>query len=446
MSSDDVLALNATDMLADGPNEFSALQLMAGRYRMLCDMALLLSRESDVERLADSVLDKITGLLDFDRCSVAILASSGHAYHLRTQSERREGLGLVDLPDVSIDRGIAGHAMRNRRVVYMPDTESIESSMGVVDGAMDDGVLRSVLSLPLTAQGHVVGALTLGAARPEAFSPSDIQMARQVASCLALAIERQRGREEAEALDRKLEDKAHRLEETVERLERTNLELDTFIYAASHDLRAPLLSVSGLTDLALMALEAGELGELREVLPRIQRNIKRLDQLVVDILQVSRARRLERRHEPVDLRHLVGEVLESLSGLEGAGEVDVRTEVAFEQDVPLEKLRVRQVVSNLLSNAIKYRDPSQAKSWVVFAATLLPGEILEIQVRDNGIGIPEDQRPHIFDLFYRGTNRSFGAGLGLYLVKQHVTAMHGEVSCRSESGLTVFELRLPVLT
>lgn len=417
--------------------------MMASRYKLLCDMARLLNRETDIRQLADTVIEKMTGILDFSRCNVAIVNPDGRSYSLRSQFEKREAVPRAELASVPLERGVAGRAIRRERITYLPDVQTADNPVAVADGAMEGGSLRSVLSVPLFTTGGAVGALTIGAVRRNAYSTSDVRMARQVAEVFALAIEREHGRELAQQLDRRLTSKRQELNETTERLEAATLELDAFIYAASHDLRAPLLSIAGLTDLARLSLKDGDTDGLEDFLERIQRNVKRLDQVVVDILQISRARRLERQIEPVDVTALISEVIETLWAMDDASNVDIRIAVTVDGRVPLERRRVGQILSNLLSNAIKYRNREEREPFVEVGASLDGADIV-FRVVDNGSGIAADQRTRIFELFYRGSKHSFGSGLGLYIVKQHAQAMGGSVKLAPDTDVTVFEVRLPV--
>ncbi|HIA03048.1 MAG TPA: GHKL domain-containing protein [Myxococcales bacterium] len=315
--------------------------------------------------------------------------------------------------------------------------------LGMGDPGMEDGSLRSVLCIPLEASGVVLGGLVFGSTRPDAFPPPDIHMARQVASFMALSIERQRQRDSTVVLMQRLEAKHKSLEETIERLERANLELDTFIYSASHDIRAPLLSISGLADLALTAQENGEEGDLVDMLGRVKKNVARLDQLVTDILQVNRARLMERVIEGTNVEELLNEVLDALGDMERPEQLDVDVICNLPPDLPLESRRLRQVLSNLISNAMKYMDPETEESWIRIKAWQ-DNDQLHITVTDNGIGVAGEQSERIFELFYRGTSHSFGSGLGLYLVKRQCEAMGGDVRLNSNESGSEFHVRVPI--
>jgi signal transduction histidine kinase len=109
-------------------------------------------------------------------------------------------------------------------------------------------------------------------------------------------------------------------------------------------------------------------------------------------------------------------------------------------------LRLRIVINNLLSNAIKYVDPKKEKSFVAVDMRVADGS-LEVKVKDNGIGIKEEFKDQIWDIFFRGVSTIPGSGLGLYILKESVKNIKGQVDFESAEGEgTEFVVRLPELS
>ncbi len=425
--SDDSSTTEA-EVARDAPFDLSVLQVMARRSVALADVARLLLVGTDVVSLTQAVVSKMTDLFQFDRLSIARMEPESDTYELLTWYESRQGLDPCHARDVPLTEGLAGRVISHQRATYVPNHSGSLGEYRIVDEALEGGSLQSLLGIPLQAGGDVYGAMVLGAERSGAFSKSDIKVARQVADLMALGCDRQAQNK--------------RLEAMVERLSRTNLELDTFIYSASHDLRAPLLSIAGLTDLARLALATGNHDELTDYLNRIHKNVQRLDSVVIDILQLNRARRMEQEVEPTNLARLIGEVVELLAAMDEAHRVDIRVRCRVDGDVPLERRRVRQVLNNLIANGVKFKDLAKPDPYVLVEAKAEAADLV-LSVRDNGVGIPEGQEDRIFDMFYRATNHSYGSGLGLYLVREHAEAMGASVSARTENSETVFEVRIP---
>ena len=128
--------------------------------------------------------------------------------------------------------------------------------------------------------------------------------------------------------------------------------------------------------------------------------------------------------------------------MEGSEHITKSVEVSDTTGFFTDAYRLSVIVNNLVSNAIKYRDGSKDESVLLVNASFSPPE-LRLTVRDNGIGIPPEYMPRIFEMFFRATERSEGAGLGLYIVKETVEKLRGQIEVESEVGnYTTFTVTL----
>jgi signal transduction histidine kinase len=225
-----------------------------------------------------------------------------------------------------------------------------------------------------------------------------------------------------------------------EDLQKTNFELDHFVYSISHDLRAPLTSVLSLISVA----EDEHDPELFKAdLALIKYSMGKMDGFIKDILSYSRNARLGVVYTPIDFRQLITDCIENLTWLNGDKRItytlDIRAGIAFHSD----KMRLGILFTNLISNAIKYQDHAKAKPEVRIDIENV-GNYIHIRFSDNGIGIAEQYQDRIFNMFYRATSNSSGAGLGLYLVREALKKIDGEISFQSEEGAgTTFHIILP---
>ena len=229
-----------------------------------------------------------------------------------------------------------------------------------------------------------------------------------------------------------------------EQLIKINKELDSFVYSVSHNLRAPLMSVLGLINLVQLETRKGEHG-LNSYFEMMQHSIHKLDETLKEILDYSRNARSSLAIAEVDIKKMVEDSFERMKYMEGAEHVRKTIEVG--EGVPFftDPYRFSVIVNNLVSNAIKYRDISKDQSELLVAASF-SDEALRLTFRDNGIGIPGEYIPRIFEMFFRATERSEGAGLGLYIVKETVEKLRGRIEVESEWGkYTVFRVTLPSL-
>jgi signal transduction histidine kinase len=226
-----------------------------------------------------------------------------------------------------------------------------------------------------------------------------------------------------------------------EELIKINKELDSFVYSVSHNLKAPLSSVLGLLNLAKM--EDEKQGNIfGQYFSMMERSIHKLDDTLHEIIEYSRNARKEILVEQIDLDTMIADNIERLAFMPG-GET-IRKEVVVESDYPFysDSYRLSVIFNNLISNAIKYSDPRKPEQFIKINASV-NREKAHLRFEDNGIGIQPEYIEKVFDMFFRATTQKDGAGLGLYIVKEAVEKLNGEVTIQSEAGKgTVFIIDL----
>jgi len=227
-----------------------------------------------------------------------------------------------------------------------------------------------------------------------------------------------------------------------EELRKTNLELDAFVYSASHDLRAPLRSLMGFLEQCDEQLQRGKVDHVvTAYLPRMKRNVTKLDELVKGLLGISRADRMEYAPEPIDFDGLLQDIEEGVEHLDGAGDVKVQKSITLGTPFRCERVRLYQILSNLMSNSIKFRHPDRSPEIEIRIQTG-PDHNIEIRFADNGKGITDLPPGEAFKMFVRGP-KGFGSGLGLYLVQKQVDRLGGSIEYETSPEGTVFTITLP---
>jgi len=217
-----------------------------------------------------------------------------------------------------------------------------------------------------------------------------------------------------------------------------------FIHTVSHDLRSPLTSVIGYTELVE---RAGSLTDTqREFLKRIQESVQHITSLINDLLELGSIEAgLDTRREYVQLDGILNYTLEMLQGQIKAKHIKVQIEITPALPaLRANPVRLRQVLDNVVGNAIKY---SHDQGEVSISMRAEDQQII-VRVTDNGPGIPAKDQAHIFDKFYRGSNISShaGSGLGLAIVKSIIEAHQGRMWVESNVGRgSTFFIILPVL-
>jgi signal transduction histidine kinase len=240
----------------------------------------------------------------------------------------------------------------------------------------------------------------------------------------------------------KLRDQNEELIKTNDLLRKINMELDNFVYSVSHNLRAPLMSVLGLVTIARMEEQRDE-QPTDNLFNMIEHSIHRLDDTLKEILDYSRNARTETSITEVNLDHVFNDTLERLKYLKGFDRIE--KQIRIEGDVPVysDGYRLSIIFQNLISNSIKYQDVEKTNSFIRIEVDITHQDV-RIQFSDNGMGIREEYLPKMFSMFFRATERSEGAGLGLYIVKESVSKLGGEISLESTFNEgTTFNIKLP---
>jgi signal transduction histidine kinase len=201
-----------------------------------------------------------------------------------------------------------------------------------------------------------------------------------------------------------------------------------------------LLSIKGLVNIALN--ENAE-SKSRSYLEMINGRVDKLDAFIKEIIDYSKNTRTDVAFDDVAVDAIVESVRENLQFLDGAEKITFRKNVEVERAV-VDKTRLNIILNNLASNAVKYHDVDGPHPWIS-VAVFVKGSHLVIEVADNGLGISADRQSKIFDMFYRGTERSNGSGLGLYIVREIIEKMSGTIRVESVEGEgTTFTVILPV--
>lgn len=228
-----------------------------------------------------------------------------------------------------------------------------------------------------------------------------------------------------------------------EELLKINQELDSFVYSVSHDLRAPLRSLLGLLNISKLDQRPRD-PIYDQYFRMMEGSIKKLDDTLKEILEYSRNARNGVSLTTIDFSQVLQSCISKLEYMEGYDEIKIDFE-GIEKHLVTDAYRMAVVLENLLSNAIKYRDASKKNNYLSIALRVKESDV-EITFRDNGIGIDTDLVPRIFNMFFRGTEKSDGAGLGLYIVKESVEKLGGRIEVQSVKNIgSEFKITLPVL-
>jgi PAS domain S-box-containing protein len=214
----------------------------------------------------------------------------------------------------------------------------------------------------------------------------------------------------------------------------TSQELDTFFYKASHDLKGPLASVMGIVNLARMENQ----DELMEkYFKMVESSVTKLDGTLLDLVELARARKGCNKLSEINVKELMQETLNSLKHLSNFDSINFELQIDSSLQITADKVLMLSVIQNLVQNSVNYCNP--VKPWIQIRA-IETEEGIELEIADNGKGIPEKVKDKVFEMFYRGNSDSNGSGLGLFIVKNALEKMHGKIHFESkeEKGSTFY--------
>lgn len=300
--------------------------------------------------------------------------------------------------------------------------------------------IQAMVNLPLLSEGRAIGTITLCFAQRMVFEPAQVEFMTTIASLIAQALDRAQlydaKREQAEVLERRVQERTHELKLHEE-------ELEAFVYTVSHDLRAPLHKLAMTGGLLNTAIAANQTEDVNWLIEGIETGVRRMDQLIRDLLHLSRAGRTPEDAVLVNPGKTIERVVGELEPTIQARGVLVHRPESW-PEVMYPQTELYQIILNLLGNAVRFS--GQTSTPEVHVAWTLENANIVLCVEDNGAGIPETQRGKVFELFAKLDPSSSGTGVGLAIVKR-ITERHGggvEVD-ESPRGGARFRVRIPYL-
>lgn len=340
---------------------------------------------------------------------------------------------------------VAGRAVRTGETQVVADTAA---EPGTVFPKLANASLRSLVAVPLFANGEMLGALSTYSDQVDGFDAESVQLVEGLASIASTALfnatlyeEAMRGREAAEREGQRLRE-----------LEQMK---DEFLSTAAHELRTPLTTIRMSAGLAFeqikALLEAGHDGvdrRLLDLVGLVQEGSERMQYLVNNLLDLTRLEQGKTTLvlRDVDLREVVNASVAATRPLFDSKDQTLSVHLPETYyEVKGDRDRLEQIIINLLSNAHKYSPSGSA----IEVRVTRKGDECRVMVRDNGAGVPADERERIFERFYRSSlhrnDRTPSTGLGLPIARTLAEMHRGRLWVEeAPGGGSIFILALPV--
>ncbi|BDA67563.1 two-component hybrid sensor and regulator [Calothrix sp. PCC 7716] len=419
-----------------------ALSLGYKRLQLLFGTASDLLSSQQPIALLHSVFHKLSEQIGLDCYFNYLVDEPKQKLHLASYSGVTEAVA-TNINVLHFNEAICGTVAAERQFIALED---VQNSTNQKTQLIRDLEITAFASYPLIAQGQLYGTLGFGSRSRTKFSQNEIGMMQAVCDQIAIAIERSR--------------LLGSLQQQADQLRDANRMKDEFLAILSHELRSPLNSILGWSQL-LIGRPNLDATKKAQALLTIERNARTQKQLIEDLLDISRIIRgkLRLNVAPCNLVPIVQAAIETVRIAAEAKHIQVIFTI---QDSKLfvkgDAERLQQITWNLLSNAIKFTGVGGEVEIKLIRLSTVKCEhcgALEqvlIQVQDNGIGIQPDFIPYVFDRFRQADSSSTrthgGLGLGLAIVK-HLVELHGgnvAVESPGEGLGATFTVKLPLLS
>jgi len=326
-----------------------------------------------------------------------------------------------------------------KRSFVISDTSNIKDEPGkpIRAALIQDGI-RSFMYSSLIIQNELVGYLCFGSREVNGFSLEHIEIAREFANQLAIVMHHleliQKIKDHASEMERQVLDRTRQLSEA-------NQELEAFSYSVAHDLIAPLKIISGFCEVLRDDFGPSLKQDAIDILKTIEHTAKRMDDLIKDLLELSRMNREELHKTEIDTAKIVKEVISTVVPKD-TFELEISELPPCYGDETL----ITQVWQNLIDNAVKFTLPASKRK--IHIGSEIQANSIHYYIKDSGIGFDPTQAKAIFAPFQRlhGKDKFEGSGIGLALVKKAIQRHGGDIWAESEPGIgSTFSFSLPLM-
>ncbi|MFN3405416.1 MAG: PAS domain-containing sensor histidine kinase [Cytophagaceae bacterium] len=229
--------------------------------------------------------------------------------------------------------------------------------------------------------------------------------------------------------------------QTEKKLQQINEQMKAFIYRASHDIKGPLATAIGLNNVAMLEITDEKSLKYFEL---IKSTMKKLDNNLMKLLRFVEVREKSLELSRIDFETIINQVHKKLEKVPGYTNIDWTTKIRTFKDYFADPGIIYSILYNLLENSIKFRNTYQENSFCKVSVIEAEGEII-INIEDNGMGIHEEIKDRVFELFFRGsTCGAEGSGLGLYIAKNGTERLNGKINLiHKQEGGVIFRIQLP---
>lgn len=410
-------------------------------FQIINDFAMSLLQKTTIDEIVWLIAKSVIAKMGFVDCVVYLLDDSGKLLNQRAAHGIKNPAPKKILNPIvlQVGEGIVGTVAQTGIPEIIHDTRKDDRYI------IDDASRLSEIAVPILYENKILGVIDAEHPEAFAFSQKDLTILSTIAAMSSIKIVHaqtlQNLRDHKTDLENEIKDRMQQLKETIANLERSNQDLESFAYAASHDMQEPLRTI--ISYLQLLRRKESSLSETSlEFLDFAVDGSKRMKDLLDGLLQYSLVNNSVDDFQNIDLNDILTLVK---SGLHKT--IMENQTIIEHPTLPVvngNKTQIQRVFQNLLSNAIKFQKPNQQARIDISFKELV--DYYEITVADNGIGIAAEYQDKVFGLFKRlNSNQEYkGSGIGLALCRRIIEQHGGTITLASAEGEgSAFTFMLP---
>lgn len=421
------IALENARLFSDLQNELeerkrliAELELKNAESETLRESAAIVAATLDKSEAIDRILEQLERVVHFDSASVQLI----NGKMLEMVSVRGFELSADETENrFELNENEPAFPVLQEFVPYVL-YEDIQLSVPAFH-EFPHNKIHGWLAVPLKVKGKMIGIIALDGYQVGQFSERDAQLAVTYANQVAIALENAR-------LFSDLQTELGLRKNLITALENKNAELERFTYTVSHDLKSPLFTIRGFLGYLEQDALSGNQDRLKRDVERIVGATDKMQQLLNDLLELSRIGRLMNEPQEVHFEELIYGVLELLHGQIQERGVRVQIQSGM-PNIYGDRQRLAEVIQNLVDNAAKFMG-NQTDPQIEIGMDGEESGMPIFFIRDNGMGILEEHHDRVFGLFNKLDPRSEGTGIGLSLVKRIIEFHGGRIWVQSEAG------------
>jgi signal transduction histidine kinase/HAMP domain-containing protein len=418
---------------------FRQSEMRSRQLSVLNTIGAAVSRSLNLEMVLNEAIEKMIERLNFDAAWIYILDPSGEELSLKAQ----RGLGEEIARSIArrnLSSGVTAKIFETgERLVFEDFQNDTRYKHLSAQHKIASLGFASAAGFPIKANERAIGVLHLANKISRHFTPDELQLIESIAQEIGVGAENAR-------LFEQVNQKTAELGQMNRELQEANQAKDEFLSVMSHELRTPLNVITGYAEV----LSQGVLGEIqREQLHAVKTisfQSRELLRMINEILQVGsiEAGKVKANCQDVNISDFLVEVK---SGYEILSKKEISLQWNVPSRLPIVRTdgeKLKHVLQNLINNALKFTENGS-----VTVSAGCSSEFIEFQVKDTGIGMPQDMLPSIFQMFRQldsSSTRSYGgSGVGLYIVKKFVDLLGGKIEVESILGEgSTFTVTLPL--